>query len=894
MNFLRRTFSRRKWESELSEELRFHIEQQTAANIAAGMTREEARRQAMLSLGGVDGLKDSCREERRGFWLESLWADIRHGARVLRKSPGFTSIAILTLALGIGANTAIFSLIDALLLRELPVREPAQLVQITTMDAARERGSAFSLPMFQELEKHQQVFSGMFGWYGDGIFNVAINGENTTGDIWAVTGNFYSTLGVTPYLGRLIAPADVDLQGGAAPQAAVLGHEFWQRRFGGDPAAIGKMVRIEDHPFTIIGVTRKWFTGMTVGAAPDITVPLNAKSLIEEGHTLDDRSSMWVSAAGRLKEGVTLSQARAQITTLWPAVQAETVATGLSAERRAAFFSTRVDVTSAARGYEWFFRSAYTQPLYVLLGLAGLVLLIACVNLANMLLARAAARTHEMGMRIALGASRWRLTRQLLTESLLLSLAGAALGLAFSYWGSWTLVNSIWHGLVPLVINFSPDVRILAFTAGVAILTGVLFGLAPAWRATSQDPLSVLQQTARVSGGRSGKVAKLLICTQVALSLVLLAGAGLFVRSLANLRSIQPGYQSRGVLLAELYPLAGEAKKLNGEVYFPELLSRISALPGVQSASLSDVRPAWGFGGKESVSAEPSEPGAVESPKFNYGDVTPQFFETLGMNLIEGRFFNSRDDAHSPQVAILSQTLARKLFPSGVALGRRVRIGSGTEHRNVEVVGIVNDARIFDVHDSELGAVYMPFMQDLAYAPWATLEVKTTEDPEAMAFPVRREIEQLGHEFVLETQTLSEEKDIALSRERVIVRISVFFGSLALLLASLGLFGLMSYFVRGRTHEIGIRIALGAQRTDVGSMILRETLLLVLAGVAIGIPCALAATRVFASLLYGLSPRDPVTLAIVALTLLLVGAAAAWLPARRAMRVDPMVALRYE
>ena len=892
MNFWRRWFSRNMWERELSEELRFHIEQQTAANVAAGMAREGARRQAMLQLGAVEGVKEDCREERSGFWFEALWADVRFGCRVLRKSPGFTMIAILTLALGIGANTAIFSLINALILRELPVREPGQLVQVATMDAAGERGGGISLPMFQEFEKHQQVFSGMFGWYGDGIFNIAINGENTTGDVWAVTGNFYSTLGVTPYLGRLIAPEDVDLHGGTAPQAAVVGYEFWQRHFGGAPAAIGRTVRIEDHPFTIIGVTRKWFTGMTVGAAPDITVPMNARPLIEEGSSLDSRTSMWVSAAGRLKDGVTIAQARAQIETLWPSVQAETIATGLTAERRADFFAKHVEVTSAARGYEWFLRKTYTQPLYVLLGLAALVLLIACVNLANMLLARAAARTHEMGMRIALGASRWRLTRQLLTESLLLSLAGAALGLAISFWGSWTLVNSIWYGLVPLVIDFSPDLRILAFTAGIAILTGVLFGLAPAWRATSQDPLSVLQQTARVAGGRSGKVAKLLICAQVALSLVLLAGAGLFVRSLANLRSIHTGYQSRGVLLAQLYPLPGEAKKTNGEIFFPDLVSRISALPGVQSVSLSDVRPGWGFGAKESVSAEPSEPTATGNPKFDFADVSPQFFETLGMKLIDGRLFTWRDDAHAPQVAILSQTLARKLFPSGEFLGRRVRIGA--EHRNVEIVGIVNDARIFDVHDAELGAVYMPLLQDISYAAWSTMEVKTTGDPGAMEFPVRREIDQLGHEFVLRAETLSEENDVALSRERVIVRISVFFGVLALLLASLGLFGLMSYFVRGRTREIGIRIALGAQRKDVGGMVLRETLLLVLVGVAIGVPCALAATRVFASLLYGLSPSDPVTLTIVALTLLLVGAAAAWLPARRAMRVDPMVALRYE
>jgi predicted permease len=876
---------------DLDQDIRDHVERETQDNIERGMSPEEARYAALRRFGNVTRVKEETREVWSFVWLEQLLQDIRYGLRMLPKSRGFSTAAVLTLALGVGANTAIFSLINALILRELPVREPGRLVQIATMDPARHWGGV-SLPMFQEIERQQQVFSGMFGWLGDGgIFNVEINGEHMTGDIWAVTGNFYSVLGVAPYLGRLIAPDDVDLHGGTAPQAAVLGYQFWQRRFGGDPAVIGKTVRIEDHPFTIVGVTRKWFTGMTVGASPDITVPLNARPLIEEGRGLDDRSSRWVSVAGRLKEGTTLGQARAQIAALWPGVQAETAPTGLSTEQRTDFFSTHIEIDSAARGHEGFLRSHYTQPLYVLQGLAGLVLLISCVNLANLMLARAAARSHEMGTRIALGATRPRLTRQLLTESLLLSVAGSTLGLALAYWGSRMLANSIWFGLVPLTIDFSPDLRILAFTVGVAVLTGILFGLVPAWRATSQDPLSVLQGTARDSGGRSGKAAKLLICTQVALSVVLLAGAGLFVRTLSNLRSIRTGYQSRGVLLVQLFPQSGPQKNTDGEVFYLELIARISRLPGVQSASLSDFRPSWGIRRVESVWAEPT---ASRDSKVDFAVVSPQFFETLGMSLIEGRAFNLRDNARSPQVAILSQTLAQELFPSGDAIGQLIRIGSGPEHRNVQVVGIVSDARISDVHSAELGAVYMSFLQEMSDAPWFTLEVRTRRDPEAIARPVRREIERLGHEYALWTKTLIDLNEVALSHERVVARISVFFGALALLVTSVGLYGLMSYVVRGRTHEIGIRMALGAQRKDVGGMVLRETILIVLVGVAIGVPCALAATRVFASMLFGLSPSDPVTLTLVALTLLLVGTAAGWLPARRAMRTDPMVALRYE
>ena len=513
--------------------------------------------------------------------MSTLLHDLRYGLRVLGKHPGFTAVAVLSLALGIGANTAIFTLINALLLRDLPVRQPERLVEVSVV--RRNDKIPFSFPMFREIERGQRVFSGLIGWSGVWMFNVEVNGVLSLGDVRAVTGNYYSELGVTPLLGRLLTPEDVNLRRGSTSQVAVIGYEFWQRRFGGASDVVGKGIGIEGQPFTIIGVTRKWFTGMTTGEPPEVTIPITAQPLIrgETLKSLDDRSLLWVFATGRLRDSVTIAQARAQLQSFWPEVLLATASTETPGLRRQAFLSMALDVAPVTTGVAASLRSQFTRPLYVLMGIVGLILLVACVNLANLMLARAAARSHEMSVRVALGASRWALARQVLTESLVLSVFGGLLGLAFAFWGSRLLVTLMTEGyLTPVTLDLSPDWRVLSLTASVAILTGILFGLAPAWRCSREDPASVLQQTARSLAGSTGKLGKALIVTQVALSLMVLLGAGLLVRSFQRLGRIDPGVEKESVLEVSLYPRPGGYQNLDVNSYHRQLIEQIFSNPG--------------------------------------------------------------------------------------------------------------------------------------------------------------------------------------------------------------------------------------------------------------------------------------------------------------------------
>jgi len=818
----------------------------------------------------------------------SLLRNISYGARVLSRRPGFAGVAILSLALGIGANAGIFTLVDALLLRELPVRQPERLAQISAIRSGHL--TPFSYPMFLEMERGQRVFSSLIGWSHGDATDVAIDGALLQAHVDSVTGSYYSALGTSPLLGRLIAPADVNAAGSAISPVAVLSYVFWRRRFGGSRDVLGRQIEIKGQSFTIIGVTRKWFTGITTGEPPDITVPMQAT---------DNRALLWVLVTGRLKDGVAIAQARAQLQSFWPALLLATASTETPGLRRQAFLSMTLDVSPAATGVARDLRARFTKPLYVLLGIVGLILLIACVNLANLMLAQSAARSQEMSVRLALGASRWALSRQVLVESLTLSLTGGLLGLAFAYWGAGLLVRVMTQGYpAPVTLNLNPDWRVLVVTAAATILTAVLFGIVPAWRCSRQDPASVLQQSPRTATGPVASLGKTLMVAQVGLSFVVLLGAGLLLRSFERLSTIDPGFNER-VLEVSLHQRPGVHQSFGMNEYQKNLIERIATQPGVLSVGLSDL-PARGQGGwQELVSTVTGAPRPGAALPATSLMITPGFLETLGIGIVRGRDFTWADDDHHPRTAIISSRLAASLFPSGNAVGRHIRFGVMPELQDLQIVGVAGNARLFDLRDVASPVVYLANAQYLGSAVFAPAElgslfVRSAEPPEAMTRAVARQVESLGYEYATGAKTIAQDIGSELAADRAVAVLAGFFAALALLLASVGLYGLTSYTVTRRNREVGIRAALGARPSILLWTILRDTMMLVLAGLAVGIPCALGASRLMAHMLFGISSSDFPTILLVATVLLGVAMVAAYLPARRATRVDPMIALRTE
>ena len=751
--------------------------------------------------------------------------------------------------------------------------------------------------MYRELERQQRVFSAVIGWSSGDVVSVEVNGTLSQNEVYAVSGNFYSELGATPLFGRLLTPEDADPHSGSTLRVAVLGYEFWQRRFGGAPDVVGKQIRIEGTPFTIIGVTRKWFTGLSTGEPPEITIPITAQPLVDPGvfKSIDDRSLLWVTVTGRLKDGVTIDQAHTQLQSFWPDLLAATASSPTPGLRRQRFVSMGLDVSPARTGVAPELRAQFTRPLYLLLGIVGLILLVACVNLANLMLARAAARAQEMSMRVALGASRWQLAGRVLTESLALSFGGAFLGIGFAYWGSSVLVTLMTEGaLTRVTLDLRPDLRVLGVTMAAAILTGVLFGLAPAWRSARQDPAAVLQHNTRSLASGGNRLSQALIVAQVSLSLILLLGAGLLVKSFQKLHSLDLGFAKDGLLEVSVHGRPEGHAKADARAYHQQLIERITRLPGVRAVGFAELFLPSPEGWHDAVSAATSDWSRASDVMADTALVSPDFFRTMCIPLLRGREFDWTDDEEHPLIAIVSRSLAQRLFPKGDAIGQRIRFGVMPDLQALTIVGVAADARIFRLREAAAPVLYIPCLQHPNWADFSTVFVRTKEDPEKLATSVRREIESLGQDYVVSTKTVEQVTGELLVSERVNAMLCSFFAGLALLLASIGLYGLMSYGVTRRTREIGVRVALGAQQRSVLWMILRETLGLALVGIAIGIPSALAVNKLISSMLFGLSSSDLPTIVMASLTLFAVALFAGYLPARKASSIDPMLALRTE
>jgi predicted permease len=827
-------------------------------------------------------------------WEDAMIQDLRFGVRMLLKHKGFTTIAILSLALGIGANTAIFQLIDAVRLRTLPVRAPQELVELrmANMDGARGgiwREPAVTFPIWEQIRDRQQAFSGIFAWGTDPV-NLAPGGEVRRARMLYVSGDFFNTLGVNAARGRVFNPTD-DQRGCASP-GIIISNDFWQREYGGAADIVGRQLAIADRSFEIIGVTPANFFGLEVGRSFDLSLPICAASLVRNNRMFSG-IMWWLTVNGRLKPGWTMDQAAAHLQTISPDLFAASLPADYPPPSVDTYLASKLTPVPAGAGISEL-REKYESSLWLLFAIAGLVLLIACANLANLLLARASAREREIAVRQALGASRGRLIRQLLVESLLLSLVGAALGAALAQALSRLLVAFLSTSADPVFLDLVPDWRVLGFIAGLAVATCLLFGLAPAIRVTRRQPRAMMIGAGRViSAGRERfTFRRALTVAQVALSLVLVAGALLFARSLANILTVELGFRDENILTATAVFQRLNLPPERVPVFKDELLERLRAIPGVESAALTHIIPLRDWGGGSAWMD-----GPARDPKpTRLSRVGPGYFQTLAVPMIAGRDFDGHDKVGAPNVAIVNQAFARRFTNGANPVGQRLWIAAapGSPDTVYEIVGFVGDTKYQDLREEYRPIVYYAAAQDEGAGAGGMFLIRSRLPQSETVAAVKRVLNEINPAITVNFEGLKPMIDATVLREQLIATLSGFFGLLALLLACIGVYGILSYGVASRTTELGIRMALGARRGDVFWLILREALWLVLIGVAVGLPLTFAVTRLAATLLYDLSPTDPVSLAAAALLMLVVALLAGYLPSRRATRVDPMVALRCE
>jgi predicted permease len=916
---LRTLFRKKQAEQEMDEELRGYLDAAVKDKMHGGMSQEEALRAARVEMGSMDAVKEEIRSVGWEATLETFWQDVRYGLRQLKRNRGFTAAVLLTLALGIGANTAVFNLVNAVMFKLLPVRDPQQLVLLCWREAgvsldvavsgyglydAKGRGvsASFAFPSVEQLRSQRQVFSSVFGFVPIGFDsagpNVSVDGQASMADGAMVTGGYFSGLGVLPVLGRMITDTDVRE---SAPRVAVISYSYWTRRFGRTPSAVGKAIFVNGVAFTVVGVAPPEFFGVQPGRAPDIWIPMIQEARIGPWGVSPPQSRemwarpdwWWVIVLARLQPGVTEQQAlvAAQVPFLRSA--AAVAKTPFKPAE-----APQVEFLPVSRGLDTL-RWEYSQPLLVLMTVVSLVLLIACANIATLLLARATARRREIGVRLTLGASRFRLIRQLLTESVLLSVIGGAAGFLLAHWGSRVLLLLMSGGVQTVGLEIRPDLAVLGFSAGVSVLTGILFGLAPAMRATGIDVASSLKETASGITGVGGRLrlGKVLVILQVGLSLLLLVVAGLFVRTLTNLEKQDLGFNPNNLLVFTLDPTKSGYEGQHALDLFENVRLRLRYLPGVQAVTLSGtgLLTDWlGSGWPISTEGYQPKPGQGKSIEVQY--VGPDFCRTMDVKLVLGRSIDDRDTANSTKIAVVDEGLAHYFFGDSNPVGRRFSAGKTFDPKKaIEIVGVVRNFKYRSLRSSDSRTAYLPYTQAEGGVDAMHFEVRSAGDPLALTSAVRAAIREIDPNLALaEVKTQTQMMTEALTQERLLAKLCTFFGGLALALAAIGLYGLMAYSVTRRTHEIGIRMALGAHRRQILYMVLQQSVVLVAAGTVVGLLAAMATTRLIRSELYGLRPTDPLTLALAALFMLAVGAFATYLPALRATKVDPTVALRYE
>jgi predicted permease len=905
-SWLRNALHRSHTERDMDAELRFHLNAYTEDLVRSGLPRREALRRARVEFGGMEQTKEQCRDARGLSVLESLLQDLRFGLRMLRKSPGFTTVAVLTLALGIGANTSIFSFVNAVLLSSIPVRDPQNLVLLkwfanntpsgsysshgdclTGSDGGRRTGCSLSYPMFKEIRSHRDLFAGVAATAGPYKLEISGNGEASVARGILVSGDYFQTLGVNPDLGRVMEPAD-ELPG--AEPVAVLSFSYWQSAFGGSSSAIGKYIRLNNFPVRIIGVANPQFTRLSPGKTCDLWLPLGAL----HGHApwmrdIENPENWWLTVIARLNPNMSPGQAQQGASLLFrnTILHAGKPQWKDSDDPSLALLPAQKGLTGIRR--------QLAAPLYILMATVGIVLLIACTNVAGLMLARASGREKEMAVRSALGAGRARIIRQLLTESILLSVSGGVIGVLLAHWGTHSLAAFLYtNGFSPLSMDVSPDKRVLVFTASIAILTGVFFGLAPAVRGIRVDLAPALKSNASnlSSATRAGShrfgFGSCLVVAQIGLSVVILMGAGLLVRTLANLQSINPGFDTQNLLQFGMDPTLLDYPKTKIQSLYSEMQSRLEALPGVLSVTFASDLLLNGGLWTSSIKIEgDSQPSSYDIDMLAVG---PGFFETMRIPPVIGRTFSPVDFHSADDFVVVNQAFVRRYLPNRDPLAVRLRTGHDDKPDIRQIVGVVADTRYESLRNDVAPTAYIPQNEGAAY-----FELRTAANPDSLIAPVRLTVSQLDPDLpVFDLRTQRETVDRLLFNERLVARLSTFFAVLALILACIGLYGLLAYEVSRRTREIGIRTSLGAQPRDVLRLILGHGFILTILGIAIGAAAAFALMRYIRSLLYGVSTTDLVTFVAVSSLLLLIALLASYIPARRAMRVDPVIALRYE